>query len=105
MSPTWMSLLTTVICGNGNTYSQISGYYMEDGGKIRLSDGKRELLSSEASKLWKTNQAPKPCSVLSHASTNNIDVGGSQFKVFGSDCTEKRHYLCEYKGWHESLYS
>ena len=24
MSPTWMSLLTTVICGNGNTYSQIS---------------------------------------------------------------------------------
>ena len=86
-------------------FGQISGYYMDDDGKIRLSDGKRELLSSEASKLWKTNQAPKPCSVLSRASTNNIDVGGSQFKVFGSDCTEKRHYLCEYKGLHESLYS
>ena len=86
-------------------FGPISGYYMDDDGKIRPSDGKRELLSSEASKLWKTNQAPKPCSVLSRASTNNIDVGGSQFKVFGSDCTEKRHYLCEYKGLHESPYS
>ena len=84
-----------------NTFSQISGYYMEDNGKIKLSDGKRELVSSETSKLWRTDQAPKPCSVLSRASTNNIDVGGSLFKVFGADCTEKRHYLCEYKGLHE----
>ena len=75
---------------------------MEENGKIKLSDGKRELVSSETSKLWKTDQAPKPCSVLSRASTNNIDVGGSQFKVFGADCTEKRHYLCEYKGLYES---
>ena len=88
-----------------NTFSQISGYYIEDDGKMKLSDGKRELLSSENSKLWKTNQAPKPCSVLSRASTDNIDVGGSQFKVFGADCIEKRHYLCEYKGLYESLQS
>ena len=74
---------------------------MDDGGKIDLSDGKRELLSSEASKLWKTAQASKPCSALSRASGNNIDVGGSQFKVFWDECTEKRHYLCEYKGLHE----
>ena len=56
---------------------------------IKLSDGKRELTSSELSELQSTSPSgSKYCSYLK--------LGGR--KIEWDLCSESRRYLCEYKG-------
>ena len=62
---------------------------MESGGSIILSDGKRELTSSEISELQHSaSTGSKYCSFLRRDTA----------KVMWDLCQVTRRYLCEYKG-------
>ena len=79
---------------------------MEDGGKIWLSSGTRELLAQETFNIWETAQSPAPFLALGPESGNDIDAGGSKFKVVGDkNKEEENHYRCEYKRLHYKLQS
>ena len=73
------------------TYMQLfSGYNFESSGSvIKLSDGKRELTSSEISEFQTTSSSgSKYCAYLKLDGT----------EIEWDECTETRRYLCEYKG-------
>ena len=66
------------------------GYYAEADGSRRLSDGRRELTTSELSELRSnTATGTKYCSFLDASNEPKFKWGL---------CTTPHRYLCEYKG-------
>ena len=61
-----------------------------EGGEIKLSDGKRELLASEVSELWETSPTGlNSCSYLTRLTTPGVGW---------DECDKTLRYLCEFKG-------